>query len=61
MLVTLVTFGLLGQGLVAGGFVANPPAPPLVSYVDPRAAQFVSSSTDADPFGVDPRAATLQS
>jgi hypothetical protein len=44
-------------------FVPNTSAPPVafVLFIDPRACQLVSASSDADPFGVDPRAARLVS
>jgi hypothetical protein len=37
-----------------------PPIIPFVVYVDARAAQLVHASSDADPFGVDPRAARFK-
>jgi hypothetical protein len=37
------------------------PAPIFPIFIDARACQLVSASSDADPFGVDPRAAQLVS
>ena len=51
-----------GKGRAGGPlYTATSVVPVLVCYVDPRAVQFVSSNSDADPFGIDPRAVTLQS
>jgi hypothetical protein len=43
-------------------FGAAPATPivPFVVFVDSRAAQLVAASSDADPFGVDPRAARFK-
>jgi hypothetical protein len=51
-----------GKGRTGGPlYRSGAPVVPFIIFVDPRAAQLVAASSDADPFGVDPRAATLVS
>jgi hypothetical protein len=57
---TIIVRGFLGPLLLTGG-LGGVPAVPFILFIDPRAAQLVSSASDADPFGVDPRAAQLVS
>lgn len=70
MNVSPVTGGLLGQGIVSGGFVQLTIVA-FTTYVDPRAAYLAYVSPDprdayvlnptpeGNIFGVDPRAATI--
>jgi hypothetical protein len=53
---TIIVNGFLGPLTLTRGYAS---LAPLVVFVDARAAQLVSSSSDADPFGVDPRAAQV--
>jgi hypothetical protein len=46
-----------GAGRTGGPLYTVTTGTPLIVYVDARAAQLVRASSDADPFGVDPRAA----
>jgi DNA-binding beta-propeller fold protein YncE len=46
-----------GAGRTGGALYTVTTGTPLVVYIDARAAQVVHASSDADPFGVDPRAA----
>jgi hypothetical protein len=59
---TLIVNGFTGLFILTAGLGdGGAPVAPFVIFVDPRACQLVSASSDADPFGVDPRAARLVS
>ena len=52
MNVSIVTGGLLGQGLVTSGFMPGPVAPPLSVFVNPRKMRTmtdITSMSAADP------------
>jgi hypothetical protein len=46
-----------GAGRTGGALYTVTTGTPLAVFIDARAAQVVHSSSDADPFGIDPRAA----